>query len=160
MKRSDITVRYYDHESRPVVNVKVTRAPTEKDFAMLVERDPRFTLAWIEANVSDDDRNHAWDEACRHCFEQAEEDAKEIFGQSTKLYQAGRSGGWLYIDGMTRESMEHWNAIDVAKWAKFEKWSKQTADDVPFQYLWYINERHFGEWASQQTTIESFCVEL
>jgi hypothetical protein len=70
----------------------------------------------------------------------------------------GRSDGWAMIaekraDGKigrswTSEDVESWDAIMVAKWAKFALIARQAADDVPYQYLslLYLNVflPHYG----------------
>lgn len=55
-------------------------------------------------------------------WEDAQNDAEEIFGSRVKVHSAGRSGGWLIVDGL--KDFDDWDAIDLAKWRKFERWMK------------------------------------
>jgi hypothetical protein len=40
-------------------------------------------------------------------------------GDRPRVYSAGRSGGWLIVQGLA--PVEDWDAVMVARWAKFEK---------------------------------------
>ena len=40
-------------------------------------------------------------------------------GEGASVQQDGRSGGWLVVHGL--KDVDDWNAIDVMRWAKFEK---------------------------------------
>jgi hypothetical protein len=40
-------------------------------------------------------------------------------GDKPRVYSAGRSGGWLIVQGLA--PVEDWDAVMVARWAKFEK---------------------------------------
>lgn len=48
----------------------------------------------------------------------AQEIANDVFGDSVTIYSAGRSAGWLVVVGLSE--IEDWNAVDLAKWRKFE----------------------------------------
>jgi hypothetical protein len=57
----------------------------------------------------------AWESACEQFWEQAKERAAEIFGGRVKVYSAGRSGGWLILDGLPEVS--EWDAVALGRYA-------------------------------------------
>ena len=143
------------HQGKPAVNVKIgwLRDQAWDQLARKVAEDhaaPRpaeFTLAWIREALSQDAQDQYWQAAIDDAWEQLEEDVNHgweapIFGRKVKIYSQGRSGGWAVVEGFTREQVEGWDAIAVAKWAKFCRIARETADDVNYQYLSliYLNQ--------------------
>lgn len=128
--------------SRPAVNIKVrgywrdVPLPNpEYDIT-----NPAFSHEWIEENLSEDALADYFWLACESELEYYEGYAQEIFNDpKLKLYTEGRSGGWAVIDGI--EDTDEWNAIDLAKWRKFERVGRELADGIPAQMLSliYIN---------------------
>lgn len=134
----------------PAVNVKtqggyVTRALVEQ---VAADNDqPTFVRWWDEneSKLSDDTLTYYWQSACEDAWETLQDDAEEIFGRGVKVYSAGRSGGWAYIEQFKAEShgsgydvTDGWDAIDVAKWGKFARWARLIADDVEYQMVQMI----------------------
>jgi hypothetical protein len=160
MKKTEITYHGigYGAEAGPAVNVKIHASPTNA-LALDVTRqydgeDPRFTLDWIDAHLSEGQRNGWWEDACRHAWEQLQNDVntENVFDRSGKveIISEGRSGGWAIVRGWTRDTVTGWDAVAVARWGKFARYARETANDVPFQYLAGIYLNVFEDWARNQ----------
>lgn len=143
MKKSDI--RYhrlgYGSHGVPAVNVKVYASPTDA-IAAQVARDNgdtsgAFTPAWINANLSDDQQNAWWGSALENGWEYLTEsvNAENVFGRKVAIYSEGRSSGWAYVEGIDCEHVDAWDAIALARWAKFDRFCRETVADIPYQYL-------------------------
>lgn len=169
MKKTDIQFHGigYGYVVGPAVNVKIRKQPTE-DLARQVSAsfegkpDPRFTLAWIDQHISQDQQYEWWNDACQFAWEQLQNavDANDVFGHPVTIISEGRSSGWAMIKGWTRETVEGWNAIDVARWVKFARFARETADDVPYQYLDLIYANVFQPWAKNQDEAEAHIAAL
>ena len=57
------------------------------------------------------------------------------------VYSAGRSGGWLVVDGLP--DIDTWDAIDLGVWRRFDKAVHAILDDYPYQYIWHL---HVNVW--------------
>lgn len=156
MRKCDITIRHYDGQARPAVNIKIDQGGREVDYAIDQavadptfgpiddgRGGPAFSAAWIRANLSTDDQDRAWNEACSGGIEDLAEQAREIFGPSARIYTAGRSGGWIYVDGYTADSVAGWDAIAVSKWARWARLCRSVTDDTPARYAWIAYQAHF-----------------
>jgi hypothetical protein len=102
--------------------------------------DVHEQMAFVESYANFEDEDGTWFEAtCEDSWEMLGNDVEEIFGPNVKLYAEGRSGGWAVIDGLA--DFEEWDAIDLAKWRRFEKYAHIYANDIPYQVacLWYLN---------------------
>jgi hypothetical protein len=65
----------------------------------------------------------AWESACSAFWEDVEGYAIEVWGSGrVKVYGLGRSGGHLCVYGLP--SVESWDAVELGRWAKFEKMVK------------------------------------
>lgn len=93
----------------PAVNVKVRNFPTYK--------------IQDHYNLTDEQA----EELCNIAFEAAQEFfwydiapmiADDKFDDNVKIYSAGRSSGWLIVDGLP--PIESWDAVILAKWRSFE----------------------------------------
>lgn len=61
----------------------------------------------------------AFDSACEMFWdENAQEIADDVFGDGVTIYSAGRSAGWLIVEGLSE--IEDWDAVNLAKWRSFE----------------------------------------
>lgn len=150
MKKDDITTRYENGSWVPAVNVKsyagLRSVPLPLDLGgvsedggktwQAVTTDAGFTHDWIERNVSGSDSSAMWEWACQDGWEQAETAAAEVFGSGVKVYSAGRSGGWLIVEGL--DPIESWDAIMVSRWGRFEKQVDAIADDNMRRTVWNI----------------------
>jgi hypothetical protein len=140
-------------EGRPAVNVKVYRHYSDawKEFQKQEEPDAGFTLEWIEDNVSDEQLDAIFWHCCEFEFEYLEgwatskEPGDSLFPDDrVKLWQEGRSGGWIVVDGLP--DIDEWDAVRLARWRKFERIARDIADGIPYQVLSsvYINEYEFA----------------
>lgn len=162
MKKADITFHGLGtggYRVVPAVNVKI-KWLSGVEWERLADKvradhnaDARFSKAWIDQHMTDSQRNTWWDAACSDAWGQLEEDvnAENVFGRTVKIYSEGRSAGWAYVDKLTngeRVDIESWDAVALARWAKFAKFARQTADDVPYQYLSLVYMNVFEPWAA------------
>jgi hypothetical protein len=134
MKKSDVTIRravYGSDASGPAINVK------------FYGNFPRHELAAYfkvadDAPELDKALEYAWDTECEQFWESAQDSlnfamlgdaaAGELKPSGTKdspytVYSAGRSGGWLVVEGLP--DVESWDAVMLGKWARFEKLIRQ-----------------------------------
>jgi hypothetical protein len=144
MRKVDVKFHsdYYG-PSRPAVNVKVYQGLHDGMLAFRKANPDvpkRFTVEWIENNLSSDAIEQWWQWACENGFENAESDAHEIFGDVT-VYTEGRSSGWVVVEGL--KDFEQWNGADLAKWGKFARACRAYADDVPYQAVDMIYHNRF-----------------
>lgn len=136
-------VRTHYGSDRPAVNVKVYDSIQDgwRKFEESEEHDPDFTLEWVEARLAGDRNDSLFWIACEAQFEQAVTDAEEILGvRAEQVELDGRSGGWLVVTGLP--DIEEWDAIQLAKWRKFERFARDLADYVMAEVvsLLYIND--------------------
>lgn len=137
-------------QRNPAVNVKLYKWPDEQ----LLEKkrkeydwNPHFTWGWIDSHISDEYMNAVFEMVCRWRWEDLEYEAKEIFGKYVKIWQTGRSGGWCEVEGLP--DIEHWDAVMLAKWRKFEGFCKRTVDYIPEEILDNIYNNEFYAWVHQ-----------
>lgn len=140
MKKSEIQLSYHNSTAGlPMVNVKVQNlwSTNWDELAEKVAREnygdaPGFDGAYVERICENDCDDGGWFAlACQSNWEMLENDAHEIFGKHVKVWSEGRSGGWAVVEGLP--DIEEWDAIMVSKWAKFAKYARALADDVPYQ---------------------------
>ena len=130
-----------------------------------VTTDEGFTQDWIADNLTDDELNSYFEFACQDSWEQLGTFAAETFGAGYHVHSEGRSGGWALIcygatcgRGLTgrtqfdREDVEGWDAIAVARWARFSAYAKALANDVPRQVVDSIYANRY-EPEQEQATI-------
>lgn len=114
---------------------------------------------WEWLHSIEDEYDHEafdWAEefAREECWEQAQDDADQNwehlpfrFGDNrathpVKVWQFGRSGGWLCVEGLP--DVDEWDAIAVARWAKFEKWMRSLAfDEYPYKFIWHLHANYY-----------------
>lgn len=113
---------------------------------------PLFTHEWLEEHTTEDEQQAAWESAIESGWDGIKSDAEEIFGPGTKVYSEGRSGGWAYVDGFTRDDVEGWDAVAVARWGKFSKYAQAYAADVPRQIVDWLYANIFEPWLAEQRT--------
>jgi hypothetical protein len=138
-------------DSLPAVNVKVydSLADGYKKFrADDPDADAGFTLDWIEENVSEEALDALFWHTCEWETEYVEGFVAEILGPHATLERQGRSGGWLAIRGL--DDLDEWDAVQLAKWRKFEKWTRDVADGIMASLVQtiYINDY---EWSQDET---------
>lgn len=137
MKKADITMHYDYGRAVPAVNVKVDAwrwADGAGDVARELGADDPEAEAFVAYcdRMSDDHAESLFGYACESQFELWRDDVRELLGDPRReCYTAGRSGGWVYVDGWTAADVESWDAIAVARWAKLATWARDAADAVP-----------------------------
>lgn len=136
MRRDDVEISYHNGtRGLPMVNVKVRGC---WDLPWLAEQhrddfpDTRF-VPWLRDEAEQGAQEMAFEDACSSGFQQAEQDARDIFGTHVECWSAGRSGGWLVVQGLP--DVDTWDAIMLGKWARFAKLARGLADDVPYKML-------------------------
>jgi hypothetical protein len=131
------------------------RVDTVKDWAMALENDNR-------SNVIED----AWEWARESWWSDAHETACEHWGDTAKVYSAGRPGGWLYVDNVsdpeswTIETCQHiergadacydWECegIEVPDVAMVERWEAfrreiaAMVEGFPYMVGWELVSAH------------------
>ncbi len=112
--------------------------------------DPRFTMEWIEKHVPESEMDSYFWSACEWGVERLIEDATgDIFADyNIKLWQEGRSGGWLVVEGLPE--IEDWDAIMLGKWHKFKKRARDAADGVPEEVIESVYYDCFEPWAEKE----------
>jgi len=115
----------YSGPEYPAVNVKVYNCGFDNDdIANHFKCDERTAAQAGQ---------FAWDSACQLFWEQAPDTAVEILGAGVEVYSAGRSGGWLVVEGLA--DLESWDAVMVAKWGRFERAIKA---EVKYRMSWDV----------------------
>lgn len=98
-----VNVKVYDFYPTPIVDVVMERWGISRDLA---EKAVELAFEYNQGEFWG-----RWTE---------EEELGYYFPHSNvRVYQAGRMGGWLEVYGL--KDLEYWDAIDVARWAKFQK---------------------------------------
>ena len=118
----------------PAINVKVYDTPTDDQIRAIAHEngdDPGRFLAWWEEFT---DHPHLWDIESFVAVDELEftrDYARELFGSDVKVLQAGRSGGWLVVDGLG--DPEDWDADTLSSWETFTEHVRAQVDDFPQQ---------------------------
>lgn len=111
----------YGSKHLPAVNVKVRHwGITPQDL------DDRWGISLANA----EDALEAYIEAARELFwhDIAPDQARDIFGEGVEVFQEGRSGGWLVVEGLP--SPETWDEDDRERWSEFRDNIKANIDDL------------------------------
>ena len=115
----------------PAVNVKCYNFPDAYRIAPHFEADPESAEVEKALEYAFEMRRDAF-------WEDAQNDAEEIFGSRVKVYSQGRSSGWLVVSGL--KDFDDWDAIDLSKWRKFERWMKGNIPDSSVEWVGAIIE--------------------
>lgn len=153
MRKADIQRSYHNgSRGEPMLNIKIY-GPVPQSVAAQVEADSGMTgfAAWYAAQDSDD-VDWAWQVACEDGVEQATDVAGDIFGDAygkhahdrRRVWQAGRSGGWLYVNGL--DDIDGWDAIAVSRWGRFATRIEDIVNDTPYRFLMLLA---INDYASQ-----------
>lgn len=68
-----------------------------------------------------------WESACEDFWrDMAEDTAHYYLGEHVKVYQEGRSGGWLIVDNLPEVS--EWDGVMLNSWALFERAARRAVD--------------------------------
>lgn len=157
MKRSEVTLHRdnWACEGLPAIDVKVRHwiddLRDDQWESIRAELDcgdaaAGFDLAWIKAHGGDDFHGfeYAWEWATADGWEYAATDLENVYGTDrwppVTIEQQGRSGGWLVVRGLP--DVEEWDAVLLAKWARFVKYVRQTVDDIPYLAALHCGTRY------------------
>lgn len=99
----------YGGTAYPTINVKVYSFPTVD---MVVDR------FGCEEKTAKQALEFAFQSACEAFWECVPELAEHYLGERVKVWQEGRQGGWLIIDGLHESS--DWDGVMLNRWALFE----------------------------------------
>lgn len=136
----------------PAVNVKVDFPFGDGCSRIARDIGGEPFVQWLEDTYPDGDFDpdgYLFEMVCSDGWKMLQDDVSEIYRPfQYKLCSAGRNGGWAYIEGL--KDFEDWDAIDLSRWARFSKYARAYADDVPYQMLssLYINE--YEVWSQEQ----------
>ena len=115
-------------KARPALNVKVYHYPTTGKV------EDAFKCSEATASKA---LEYAFESAQQRFWEDAQEMARDTFGQHVKVYSEGRSGGWLVVEGIN-EDVGSWDAIAVIKWGRLAKWATR---EIAFLTSWeYVRD--------------------
>jgi len=135
-RKSDIQ----SHGGHPAINVKCYKFPHDL---------PDATGNIMEEfgcteEVARQALEYAYETAVENFWQLAETHAREIFGPSAEVFSAGRSGGWLIVQGIggSGDMWDEWNAPKVAKWGRFVR-------------TIHAEMAYLGSWEQARETIEA-----
>lgn len=120
--------------ARPAVNVKV------HNFVSPYKIAEHFKCSEKQAEKAIE---FAFESACQQFWEDSTEHAQSIFGNNVRVYSEGRSGGWLVVEGL--KSFDEWDAIDLAKWRKFENECKSAVEYLT-SFAWCVDMIDSNNW--------------
>lgn len=123
MRKADVRLTYHRDmaEGSPMLDVKV-RGQFGPPVSLIRER-----FKCSEA-VAEQALAYAFESSAEMFWEDAQENAAHIFGPRAKVWSAGRSGGWLVVEGLP--PVESWDAVQLGKWARF---AKDVAADIEYR---------------------------
>jgi hypothetical protein len=141
-RKDDIETRWEFMRGRgntevPAINVKVY------SWAHSSKIEEHFKCS---EEVAERSLQFAFESAQEVFWENIQETAEQMLGASVKVYQSGRSGGWLVVDGLPE--VESWDAILVSKWGAFEKAVKADINDR-MQVANLIEDIEANRWAEE-----------
>jgi hypothetical protein len=163
--RDDVQRSYHrGQRGEPMLNVKVYSFDLPKGgaFAELVaehELDSklaRLELSELRTLIEQYLEKHDWPfgAACESNFEYASDRAKEDFfpSHNVKVWSAGRSGGWLLVDGLP--DVDHWGPDLLTKWHEFAEFCKPLVADIPRASAWLVLANCQDELAERVVRVE------
>ncbi len=109
-RKTDVEHHSDSRRGRPAVNVKVHRLP----YHSRIEE----TFGCSE-DVAQQALDYAWKQAQQMFWETVQGFADEFLGADRKVYQEGKSGGWVVVHGLY--DIEEWDAIQLMDWYRFQK---------------------------------------
>lgn len=132
----------------PALNVKVRAFPLLDAKYLDRDNDPEFTIAWVGEHMTDEDVDAWFWIACESSREMLQQDAHEIFGPWATLYSEGRSGGWIIVDKI--RDIDDWDAVELGKWRRFERFADEYVANVPSEMLSLIELNVFQPWQAKR----------
>jgi hypothetical protein len=142
--RDEVEISYHQGGTQglPMVNVKVYGQLPDQD------EESGMTLEWAEAHLNESQIQGWWDLACDLGFQDAQDEAMQIFGEHVKCYQQGRSGGWFVVEGLG--DVDEWDAVMLNKWTKFAMLTQESVDLVPWRCMNLIGLNVYEPWSAKQ----------
>ena len=128
-----VETRRENGRTLPALNVKCRNWP-----------DVSAAFPGVEAAILERAETWAWNSAVRQFWDLAQQEARTIYSDSAKVFSAGRSGGWLVVDGVGVP--EDWDAADRERWDLFEHNVRDTMAALMDRAAW-IEDIHMNRWA-------------
>ena len=97
--------------------------------------------------------NWAWEMACESFWDCVQDTAEWALGAGVKVWQAGRSGGWAVVEGLPE--LESWDAVQLAKWRRFEKACKADVEYRTSQEA-VLEDIEANRWAEENAEAYNF----
>jgi hypothetical protein len=145
-------------DSLPAVNVKVHRTIDDawSQYETQERMNDGYTLEWIEENITEEQLDWIFQQACESEYEYLEGWATGTDGGEDPLFPddnvtlevQGRSGGWIAVRGLP--DIEEWDAVRLARWRRFERIAQNIADGIPCQMLSLIELNNY-QWAIDES---------
>jgi hypothetical protein len=150
--KADVQTSYHQsHSGQPMLNIKVWT--TRDDIECAARQygselaEPLF-LEWLR-NVATDEQLESADSFARELgWEMATDDAANAFpNRSVKVWSAGRSGGWLVVNGLP--DVADWDAIQLGQWRQYAKWVDATVADHAYRVADILRHNQFESWVPE-----------
>jgi len=112
MKREDVDTHsaHYYGPQYPAIRVKADAWPSVWKLA---------DSLGISEGQAERASDYAFRSACEAFWEDIQGIAEDVFPCPVKVYSAGRSGGWMIVQGLS--PLADWDAIALARWAKLSR---------------------------------------
>lgn len=156
-RKTDVQTR----GGNPAVDVKVRgywrRVPLPLDLGscdgVAVKTHPAFTHDAAEPFMESHGAA-AFECICQDFWEMVQDQARDFLKRPVRVYSEGRSGGWAVVHGLP--DVDTWNAVDLARWRRFELWCEAQANDAPRAMLEWV---YFNAWDPNSQHLEAEAAE-
>jgi hypothetical protein len=166
VKKTDVQRSYHTGTAGwPMLNVKLHDAYTWRDRADVAAEVEGDTFCagfaeWLATSATDDILDTATTVASEMGWERAVESAGEVFGEAfghydhkrRRVWSAGRSGGWLVVEGLP--DVETWDAVAVARWSRFAREVRAILDGLAFDALAFLALNVYGPEVDEREACE------
>jgi hypothetical protein len=164
--RDDVQRSYHRGENgAPMVNIKVQSfelpegdafADLLSEFALdskLAALKPADLRTLVERYI-EKHWEPLFEVACEQGYESAADDAKATFFSAypVKTHTAGRSGGWLVVEGLP--DVDSWEPKLLKAWSEFEAACKAQVEDIPRAMAWSVLANDQDELAGRVVRVE------
>lgn len=117
---------YCNGKQLPAINIKVYKMPNVTNLFPSISKEQ-----------SEKTENFCFNQACHDFWFSVESMAESVFGENIDIYQAGRSGGWLVVDGLPE--ITEWDDEMISKWGHFKELVKTEIDYQMSSEVWESN---------------------
>lgn len=115
MSKRIVTMHYEQGSgTHPAINVRV--------YGIALDAEQVAQTFGCDEDTAQHALGYAWDANVEAFRDAMQVECKEIYPDA-KMYSKGRSGGWLAVHGL--KDVESWNAVDLSKWAKLERITRE-----------------------------------